>query len=93
MILNENFKGGLLITSGMLILAITDNYVRFISEDIGLWQFHLIRSLIAVPAMILFANLRSYNFWPKNFKLVAIRTAILVLAMFIYFGSLSLIHI
>ncbi len=48
--LNENFKGGLLITSGMLILAITDNYVRFISEDIGLWQFHLIRSLIAVPA-------------------------------------------
>ncbi len=85
--LNENFKGGLLITSGMLILAITDNYVRFISEDIGLWQFHLIRSLIAVPAMILFANLRSYDFWPKNLKLVALRTAILVLAMFIYFGS------
>ena len=87
--LNENFKGGLLITSGMLILAITDNYVRFISEDIGLWQFHLIRSLIAVPAMLLFANLRSYDFWPKNFKLVALRTAILVLAMFIYFGSLA----
>jgi len=87
--LNENFKGGLLITSGMLILAITDNYVRFISEDIGLWQFHLIRSLIAVPAMILFANLRSYDFWPKNLKLVALRTAILVLAMFIYFGSLA----
>ena len=89
MILNENFKGALLITSGMLILAITDNYVRFISEDIGLWQFHLIRSLIAVPAMILFANLRSYDFWPKNLKLVALRTAILVLAMFIYFGSLA----
>ena len=87
--LNENFKGGLLITSGMLILAITDNYVRFISEDIGLWQFHLIRSLIAVPAMILFANLSSYDFWPKNLKLVALRTAILVLAMFIYFGSLA----
>ena len=87
--LNENFKGGLLITSGMLILAITDNYVRFISEDIGLWQFHLIRSLIAVPAMILFANCRSYDFWPKNLKLVALRTAILVLAMFIYFGSLA----
>ena len=89
MILNENFKGGLLIASGMLILAITDNYVRFISEDIGLWQFHLIRSLIAVPAMILFASLRSYDFWPKNLKLVALRTAILVLAMFIYFGSLA----
>ena len=87
--LNKNFKGGLLITSGMLILAITDNYVRFISEDIGLWQFHLIRSLIAVPAMILFASLRSYDFWPKNLKLVALRTAILVLAMFIYFGSLA----
>ena len=89
MILNENFKGGLLIASGMLILAIADNYVRFISEDIGLWQFHLIRSLIAVPAMILFASLRSYDFWPKNLKLVALRTAILVLAMFIYFGSLA----
>ena len=89
MIKNKNINGGLLIALGMLILAIADNYVRLISKDIGLWQFHLIRSLIAVPAMILFANCRSYDFWPKNLKLVALRTAILVLAMFIYFGSLA----
>ena len=89
MLANKNINGGLLIALGMMILAVADNYVRLISEDIGLWQFHLIRSLIAVPAMILFANLRSYDFWPKNFKLVALRTTILVLAMFIYFGSLA----
>lgn len=89
MILTENIKGGLFIASGMLILAIVDNYVRFIAEDIGLWQFQFIRSLIAVPAMIFFATVNRYKIWPKNFKLVLFRTVILVFAMFIYFGSLA----
>ncbi len=89
MIKNKNINGGLLITFGMLILALADNYVRFISKDIGLWQFHLIRSIIAVPAMIFYASLSGYDIWPKNLKLVLIRTVILICAMFIYFGSLA----
>ena len=63
-----NIKGGLFIAFGMLILAIGDNYIRFLTDKVGLWQFHLIRSLIAIPLLVLFSI---YKNWliilPKNF--------------------------
>ena len=89
MFLNENQNGGLLILAGMLILAIVDNYVRFIASNIGLWQFHFIRSIIAMLLMIIFAALFRQSLKPKKFWLVILRTLILVLAMFVYFGSLA----
>ena len=89
MFVNENHNGGFLILAGMLILAIVDNYVRLIASDIGLWQFHLVRSIIAILLMIIFMKLFREALKPKNFCLVIIRTLILVLAMFVYFGSLA----
>ena len=50
-----NLKGGLFIAIGMLVLAIGDNYIRFITDKIGLWQFHFMRSFIAIPLLILFS--------------------------------------
>ena len=50
---SENIKGGIFIASGMLLLAIGDNYIRYTTETIGLWQFHLTRSLIAILILII----------------------------------------
>ena len=58
-----NIKGGLFIAIGMLVLAIGDNYIRFITDKIGLWQFHFMRSFIAIPLLILF----SFN---QNYKII-----------------------
>ena len=85
-----NIKGGLFIAFGMLILAIGDNYIRFLTDQVGLWQFHLIRSLIAIPLLILFSIYKNWLIiFPKNFKLVFYRTALMVIAMLIYFGCLA----
>ena len=85
-----NIRGGTFIVFGMLILAIGDNYIRFLNENIGLWQFHLIRSLIAIPFIILFSMYKNWLIiFPKNFYLVFYRTALLVIAMLIYFGCLA----
>ena len=85
-----NIKGGLFIAFGMLILAIGDNYIRFLTDQVGLWQFHLIRSLIAIPLLILFSLYKNWLIiFPKNFKLVFYRTALMVIAMLIYFGCLA----
>ena len=64
-----NIKGGLFIAIGMLVLAIGDNYIRFITDKIGLWQFHFMRSLIAIPLLILFSFNQNYKIiFPKKFK-------------------------
>ncbi len=85
-----NIKGGLFIVLGMLILAIGDNYIRFLTYKVGLWQFHLLRSLIAIPLLILFSIYQNWLIiFPKNFKLVFYRTALMIIAMLIYFGSLA----
>ena len=85
-----NIKGGVFIVFGMLLLAIGDNYIRFLTKNVGLWQFHLMRSIIAIPFIILFSMYKDWLiFFPKNFKPVFYRTALLVIAMLIYFGCLA----
>jgi len=86
---NTNIKGGLFIALGMLLLAIADNYIRFVTETIGLWQFHLSRSLIAIPILIFAVMLQGGRIFPQHFKLVFLRTLLMVFAMLIYFGCLA----
>ena len=89
MFVDKNYSGSLLILAGMFILAIVDNYVRLIASEIGLWQFHLLRSIVAIFLMFIFLQLFREALKPQNFWLVVLRTLILVLAMFVYFGSLA----
>tara|TARA_B100000579_G_scaffold228992_1_gene187480 strand:- start:199 stop:1119 length:921 start_codon:yes stop_codon:yes gene_type:complete len=86
---SENMKGGLFIALGMLLLAIGDNYIRFITEQTSLWQFHFERSLIAIPLLIFAARRIGKSILPQNFSSVLIRTLLMVLAMLVYFGSLA----
>ena len=93
MVISENQKGAMLILVGMLILAIVDNYVRFVAQDIGLWQFHLMRSVVSVALIYFYAVSVRRKLKPKNLRAVLLRTSFLVLAMFIYFGSLAFLPI
>jgi len=38
--------------TGMAILGVIDNFMKFIAVEISLWQFHFVRSLIAVPVIV-----------------------------------------
>ena len=40
--------------TGMAIVGIIDNFIKFIAVEISLWQFHFLRSLIAVPVIVVF---------------------------------------
>ena len=43
--------GAAMIVGGMAVIGFTDNFVRVIAEDAGLWQFHLLRSAMALPLL------------------------------------------
>ena len=49
--------------TGMAILGVIDNFMKFIAVEISLWQFHFVRSLIAVPVIVVFG----WDLNPKDF--------------------------
>ena len=76
-----------------VVIAYTDNYVRVIARDGGLWQFHATRTAMAFAILALVA-------WPLGLRLrplrpgaVIARSAIHGLAMLIYFGALAFLPV
>jgi hypothetical protein len=53
------------------LIGYTDNYVRVVAAEGGLWQFHLIRSLMAGAVFFLVAPLLGLELRPKNWRAVA----------------------
>ncbi len=75
------------------LIGFTDNYVRVIAVEAGLWQFHLMRSLMAAVLLALAVPLFRLQLRPLRWKGVAARSAIHGLAMLIYFGALAFLPV
>lgn len=75
--------------AGMAILGVIDSVVFLIAQDVGLWQFHLLRSAIAVPVVLIVAGLVGWRIWPRRFWWVFARSLFLAAAMVVYFGALG----
>jgi len=85
--------GAVMIVMGMVIIAFIDNLVRAIAEDIGLWQFHAVRTAMAVPLLLVFARFAGTRLWPENCLRVALRTGLITTSMLLYFASLPMMPI
>jgi len=48
-------RGALWIIAGMALIAVGDNYTSLVSEHMGLWQFHAMRSAMVIPVALIFA--------------------------------------
>lgn len=81
------------VLTAMLIIGFIDNFIVVIAETGGLWQFHLMRALIVVPAVIVIALALGWPVRPKNWAAVAGRSACFATAMMLYFGSLAFLPI
>lgn len=75
------------------VIAFTDNYVRVIAQDAGLWQFHATRTAMAFALLALAAVPLGLKLWPKRPKAVLARSAIHGAAMVIYFGALAFLPV
>jgi drug/metabolite transporter (DMT)-like permease len=77
--------------AGMLVVGFIDNFIVFISETIGLWQFQITRAAIALPLVFLLAWFGAQTLRPNRLWPVALRSAFLAVSMLFYFWSLALI--
>jgi drug/metabolite transporter (DMT)-like permease len=75
------------------VIAFTDNYVRVIATDGGLWQFHATRTAMAFAILAVVAVPLGLRLWPKRPGPVLARSAIHGAAMLIYFGALAFLPV
>lgn len=81
------------VLGGMATLGLTDNFVPYISERGSLWQFHMLRSVMAMVVLLALVMVWGGRLWPRRFWAVAGRSMFQGGAMLIYFGCLSVLPI
>ncbi len=75
------------------IIGFTDNYVRVIAADAGLWQFHATRTAMALALLGLVAPAFGRRLRPRAWRPVLLRSALTAGAMVIYFGALAFLPV
>lgn len=83
----------LLILGYAVIIGFTDNYVRVIASEAGLWQFHATRSLMAALLLALAVPVLGLRLRPHNPRAVFGRSLLHGLAMLVYFGALAFLPV
>lgn len=81
------------VLAGMATLGLTDNFVPYISERGSLWQFHMLRSLMAFAVLGVVVALGFGVLRPRRPIAVIGRSLFQAGAMLIYFGCLSVLPI
>ena len=85
-------RGASLIVAGMAVIGFIDNFVWVIAAEISVWQFHLVRSAMALPPSRSPPRLRPPPA-PEPPGRVALRAAVQGAAMLLYFASLGFLPI
>ncbi len=81
------------IVAAMALLGLIDNLVILIAEDVGLWQFHLVRSLMSLPLILVVARIGGHSLAPMRFWAVALRSFLVSVAIMFYFGSIAFLTV
>lgn len=82
-----------LVTTYAFMLGFSDNYVRVVAAESGLWQFHLSRGLIAMALMLVLARLIGMKLRPKRLWAVAVRGGLQGFGVLIYFAAIAVLPV
>lgn len=83
----------LAVVTGMALLGLIDTLVPRIATEIGLWQFHAMRSALALPCLALAARLAGWRLLPLRPRRVAARSFLAGTAMAFYFAALAFLPV
>lgn len=78
-----------LMVLAMIILGFIDNYIVVIAGHIGLWQFQLVRAIMAVALIAVLSRAGLGTLRPVRLWAVAVRSALITVGMLFYFGALA----
>ncbi|GGX52203.1 membrane protein [Tateyamaria omphalii] len=77
----------------MCVIGAIDIYVAVIAQTISVWQFLIMRLLLAAPIVFALSALGFGTLRPRRFGAVAFRSTLIAIGMFCYFGALAFMPI
>lgn len=83
----------LLVLIAMALFGLIDNFIRLAAATGGLWEFHLLRSVVALGILFPLARIMGVSMRPVSGRMVLGRSLLNTSAMVIYFGCLGLMPI
>jgi len=78
---------------GVFLLSLSDNLYFFVDGEVGIWQYHSIRSTMIVFFLLLAAKFYNISLVPRNYVKVFLRSIFNTLAIFCHFGGLSFLSV
>ncbi len=93
--MNPTTKGALWIVFGTSLVALSDNFMIGVSREVGLWQFHMVRSAMVVPvaALAALAMGQARSLWPVAPGPVIARSLFGTAGLLMYFAALPAVGI
>ena len=93
--MNPTAAGALWIIGGTSLIALSDNFVTGVAREMGLWQFHMLRSAMVVPVALLLAAVtgQARAIWPVAPVQVMLRSLFGTIALMMYFAALPAVGI
>lgn len=82
-----------LVVLAMVIIGLIDNYIRVIAEDAGVWQFHMLRSLMICALLGALALAFGWRARPVHWRPVVLRSFLFSSSMVLYFGAAGMLPI
>jgi drug/metabolite transporter (DMT)-like permease len=76
-----------------LIIGFIDNYVQLIAAEIGIWQFHALRTLMVMAILLVFVPLLRLRLRPVSPRAVLARSLVHAAAMLLYFAALAFLPV
>lgn len=76
-----------------VLIGFTDNYVRVIAAEGGLWQFHASRTVMAMALVVLAMLLLGLRLPVVSLGAITVRSALHGAAVMIYFGCLAFLPV
>ena len=83
-------QAAIAIVFSSFILGFTDNLVILLADDMGLWQFHVLRGLTVLILLFLQAIIMRARLLPKNWGAVLFRGFCQTIAILLFFGALPI---
>ena len=82
-----------LVVAAMALLGLSDNLVALVAAEVGLWQFHATRSVIALILVVAVARFYGVALRPLRLSTVVLRSLLVSLSMVFYFGALAFVSV
>jgi drug/metabolite transporter (DMT)-like permease len=82
-----------LLTGGISIMGLSDNLVRLVSDQVGLGQYHFLRSAMSIAIFLCLRPFLHFQLQPINWRPVFWRTLCLSLSMTLFFSVLSFLPV